>query len=278
MSKRTIKIRDPSSFMLRIGAPNNNDVSGRSSISKDKKISEIYHLEIKKLIPFKNQVRKTFDLNSISSLASTIKEHGIRQPLTVVKSQLEKGKYEVISGERRLKAAVEIGLSSVPCQICFDYEKAEEIALIENVQREDLHPIELGFGYIGLMKKLKLTQSGVSKKIGVPRTQVSEFCCFASFPKDISQKIIEKKIKSRDLLRKVARCRDRDSMVSLLEGVYVEKKKGVKKESKTNKIVLNVVLLNNVLRVQKENVSLLGFDEKSKLKKILKNLINELDN
>jgi len=122
---------------------NNQTNKTRSSIYTENFKGEFYNISVDKLIPFKNQARKIFDEKSMLNLAKTIKEHGIRQPLTVIPSDIREGCYEVISGERRLRAAKSIGMEKVPCIIIHDMLKAEEIALIENIQREDLHPVEL---------------------------------------------------------------------------------------------------------------------------------------
>lgn len=100
----------------------------RSSVYTDDYVGEYYHIPAAKLIPFKKQARRVFSKESLESLASTIQAHGIRQPLTVVVS-LEEGKYEIVSGERRYRAALLAGKTSMPCIILPDYKKASEIAL-----------------------------------------------------------------------------------------------------------------------------------------------------
>ena len=94
-----------------------------SSIGMDKFRGEYYHLNVDILVPFKNQVRQVFHQSEIDSLAETIEAHGVRQPLTVLKRA--DGKYEVVSGERRLRAAKSIGLTKVPCIIIEDADQAE---------------------------------------------------------------------------------------------------------------------------------------------------------
>jgi ParB family chromosome partitioning protein len=93
------------------------------------------------LVSFKNQKRHYFDGEKLKSLAKTIKEHGIGQPLTVIQSEDKLGVFEIVSGECRFFAAKMTGLDKVPCIIIHDRNAAEEIAVIENVQRADLHPL-----------------------------------------------------------------------------------------------------------------------------------------
>ena len=117
------------------------------------------------------QPRKTFDTNTLNELAKSIEEYGVVQPVIVKKSI--KG-YELIAGERRTKAAKIAGLKKIPAIIKdFDDQEMMEIALIENIQREDLNPYEKALGIRSLMDKYGMTQEEVSKKIGKSRSSVS---------------------------------------------------------------------------------------------------------
>ena len=118
------KIRLPNN----IKEENSNESSQRVSTYTESYKGEYYNIEVTKLIPFKNQSRKHFDQKSLEELASTIRVHGIRQPLTILPSSEQEGKYEIISGERRWKAAQIAGLTKVPCIIIHNQEAAEEIA------------------------------------------------------------------------------------------------------------------------------------------------------
>ena len=140
--KEHIKVREPADILRR-----KPKITERDSLLSDLTGEEIAFIPIDQLIPFKNQARINFDEEKLRTLTNSIEEHGIRQPLTVLESDTEIGKYEVVSGERRLMALQRLNYSRVPCIIIFDRNKAEEIALIENIQRENLHPIELGRAY-----------------------------------------------------------------------------------------------------------------------------------
>ena len=113
----------------------------RSSAYTDDFKGEYYYLRITKLIPFKYQVRLSFDKKSLRDLAKTIDEYGVRQPLTVIPSEERTGYYEIISGERRFRAAKLLNLFTLPCIIIYDKKRSKEIALIENLQRKNLHPL-----------------------------------------------------------------------------------------------------------------------------------------
>ena len=129
-------------------------------------------LPLSKIENYAGQPRKNFDEEALAELAESIREHGIIQPLTV--RQLSSGYYQIIAGERRWRAARMAGLSEVPAMVIeADDRKAMELAMIENLQREDLNPIEEAQGYRSLMEQYNLTQEAVSLRIGKSRSAVA---------------------------------------------------------------------------------------------------------
>ena len=119
-----------------------------------------------------SQPRKQFDPESLADLADSIREHGIIQPLTVRK--LQSGYYQIIAGERRWRAARMAGLTQVPAIIIeADDRKAMELAMIENLQREDLNPIEEAEGYQVLMSQYNMTQEETAQRVGKSRSAVA---------------------------------------------------------------------------------------------------------
>lgn len=129
------------------------------------------------------QPRKTFDADAIEELKTSILEYGIIQPLIVRKSI--KG-YEIVAGERRFRAAKEAGLKEIPVIIKdYDDNKMMEIALLENLQREDLTVIEEAQAYKNLIENLNLTQAELSKKIGKSRSHIANTMRLLSLPEDI---------------------------------------------------------------------------------------------
>ncbi len=142
---------------------NTNDIESASN--------KIHEVDINKINPNKNQPRRTFDEDSLRELAESIEEIGIIQPLTVKKN----GEYyEIIAGERRWRAARIAGLRKVPVLIKeYDDLKSLEAALIENIQREDLNPIEEAFTYVRFSDEFNLSQEDIAKKVGKSRSAVA---------------------------------------------------------------------------------------------------------
>ena len=129
-------------------------------------------LPLHKVEPNPGQPRQDFDEEELQALADSIGEHGIVQPLTV--RQLESGYYQIIAGERRWRAARMAGLQEVPAVIIeADDKKAMELALIENLQRQDLNPVEEALGYQSLMNDYGLTQDETAKRVGKSRPAVA---------------------------------------------------------------------------------------------------------
>ena len=134
--------------------------------------SDSLYLPISKIEPYANQPRHHFDEDALQDLADSIREHGIIQPLTV--RRLSSGYYQIIAGERRWRAARLAGLSEVPVVIK-DVTDAEamELALIENLQREDLNPMEEAEGYQTLMQQYNMTQEETAQRVGKSRSAVA---------------------------------------------------------------------------------------------------------
>ena len=129
-------------------------------------------LPISQIEPFAGQPRRRFDEDALQDLADSIREHGIIQPLTV--RRLSSGYYQIIAGERRWRAARIAGLSEVPAIVIeADDRKMTELSLIENLQREDLDPIEEAEGYKTLMDNYQLTQEEAAERVGKSRSAVA---------------------------------------------------------------------------------------------------------
>ena len=132
----------------------------------------VLNLKLDCLIPSPYQPRQNFDSEALNELALSIKEHGLLEPL-LVKSK-DDGKYEIICGERRYRAAKIAGLSEVPCLVRDVLEKnAYAIALIENIQRKDLNPLEQASALLQMMKECSLTQEDLAKTLGKSRSSVT---------------------------------------------------------------------------------------------------------
>lgn len=152
------------------------------SVNDDDKVVEI---SLQQLRPNPYQPRKHFNEQSIQELAESIKQHGVIQPI-IVRSVL-KG-YEMIAGERRYRAAQQLGLANIPVVIRnFSDQQAMEIALIENLQRENLNAIELATAYQTLMDQFALTQEELSVKVGKSRSHIANFLRLLQLPNEVKE-------------------------------------------------------------------------------------------
>jgi ParB family transcriptional regulator, chromosome partitioning protein len=152
----------------------------------------VQEISLKELRPNPYQPRKTFQQEAIDELKASILEHGILQPLVVRKSI--KG-YEIVVGERRFRAAKEAKLATVPAVVReLTEQQMMELAVLENLQREDLNPIEEGQAYQTLMDKLKFTQEEVAKRLGKSRPHVANHIRLLSLPAKIQELISNGKI------------------------------------------------------------------------------------
>lgn len=130
------------------------------------------------------QPRQDFNEDALAQLAASIKVHGIIQPLTV--RRLAPNTYQLIAGERRYRAAKQVGLTEVPVFLrTADDEKMLEMALIENIQRKDLNPVEIAISYKRLLEELKLTQDELSEKLGVKRPTVTHYLGLLGLPEEV---------------------------------------------------------------------------------------------
>ena len=152
-------------------------------------------MSISSIVRNKFQPRKRFDKDSLDELTNSIRERGVIQPIIVRKSSDQNGKYEIVAGERRWHAAQSAGLHDVPIvEVEADDLKSLEFAIVENVQRSDLNPIEEAIGYQKLIDKFNYDQEKVSKFIGKSRVHVTNCLRLLSLPKEVTSLIEEGKI------------------------------------------------------------------------------------
>jgi ParB family chromosome partitioning protein len=155
--------------------------------------ARVWSMSIDKLVPGQYQPRKKFEKTTLEELAQSIRENGILQPITVRKRQA--GGFEIIAGERRWRAAQIAGLHEVPA-IIKDYSDKEalQLALIENIQREDLDPVEEAESYQRLMQEFGYSQQQVADKVGKERSTVANSVRLIALPNEIKDMISDKKI------------------------------------------------------------------------------------
>lgn len=241
--------------------------------------SEIVYLSVKALVPYRNQARTIFNEEDIAEMAKTIKAHGIRQPLTVLRTGEDIVSFEVVSGERRLRAANQLGLAKVPCIIIDDPEKAEEIALIENVQRKSLHPLELAKSLKSLaMKRGWGGQEELSKKIGLTSSQLSELLKLLTFTQDVQLELLKYNFRGREHFRKLYKfSTDLERIEYITKNSEFKKGKIPSGFKKNTQSVLRVSLSNDEMKIQKKQLSKLSKVQKTELCEVLKSVICELE-
>ena len=232
------------------------------------------------------QPRKTFDIESLNELAKSIKEYGVVQPIIVKKSI--KG-YELVAGERRTKAAKIAGLMKIPAIIKdFDDQEMMEIALIENIQREDLNPIDEATSISNIIKLRGYTQEEFANKFGKSRSYVTNILGLLKLPDEV-KKLVEKRSLSMSHARVISKIEDEDKAIDLAKKVITdslsvheleklsqeEKQVSNKVKSKSNydtkyRMFENVIMdaLNTKVRVHKNKIEVY-FDGVDELEDIL---------
>lgn len=160
------------------------DVYNDNSLESGKGNGE--KIRIADIEPRHDQPRKTFDREALESLAESIAEHGVLQPIIVRENEAFSGTYEIIAGERRFRAAKIAGLTEIPAVVLTgDDLKVAEVALIENIQREDLNPVDEALGYGALIEKFGLTQEQVAKQVGKSRSAVANMLRLLDLPESV---------------------------------------------------------------------------------------------
>ena len=249
---------------------------------------------ISSIIPNKNQPRKFFDKDSLEELSNSIKERGIIQPLIVRKSDDQDDKYELIAGERRMQAAQSAGLHEVPVLIITaDNLKSLELAIIENVQRKDLNPIEEAESYKNLIDNFNYDQDKVSKFIGKSRSHISNFLRLLSLPEKLIDMLREGKIShghgkiligldnalllAEKIVKKKLSVRQTESLVRLIKNGnkkihYSRDPNAVATERElSDKIGMRVYLSNKKNNSGKLTFEYKGIDQLDRLINIIKN-------
>ncbi len=228
---------------------------------------EIIEVNISDLRVNPYQPRKVFNKEALEELASSIKAHGVFQPIIVKKSI--KG-YEIIAGERRVRASKLAGLEKVPAIIRdLNDEQMMEIALLENLQRENLSAIEEAIAYKSMIEKLSLTQDELSKKVGKSRSHVTNILGLLRLPKEVQEMVALNKI-SMGHARVLSKIEDDEKIIKMAHDI-VEKKLPVREienvsveEPKKNKIARRVP--NNNEYKYAEDILREKFDTKVKIK------------
>lgn len=179
----------------------------------------ITELKLSELRSNPYQPRQTFDEEALQELAASIKEHGVFQPIIAKKSI--KG-YEIIAGERRVRASILAGLETIPA-IVRDFTDAEmmEIALLENLQRENLSSLEEAMAYRKLLETLKLTQEQLAERLGKSRSHITNMLGLLSLPEEVKDMLVENKI-SMSHARVLSKIEDPTKVINLANRIAKE--------------------------------------------------------
>lgn len=159
---------------------------------EDKKESDLKKIPISEIIRDEEQPRKEFDPEALEALANSIKEHGVLQPLVVVK---EDGKYKIVAGERRWRASKLAGLTEVPAIVrTLEAQERLEISIIENAQREDLNAIEMATAYAKLKAQFNLNEEEIADRVGKSKSAVVNTMRLLNLPDDAKKAMVEHKL------------------------------------------------------------------------------------
>lgn len=243
--------------------------------------SQILNVPIEDIIPNRFQPRIAFDETALKELSSSIKEHGIIQPLVLRRLG---DKFEIIAGERRYKAAKMAGLSSVPAIISkIDDKKSAEVAIVENIQRRDLSSIEEAKSYKQLLDKGYLTQEELAKKMGLSQSAISNKLRLLSLSEEVQEALIEGKISERHA-RSLLQLNTEELQNEWLEKIIKERltvreldKMLKDKPELTNKLKENENTSNNETRKQIDISELINNFIPPKIKEVPNKFFNELE-
>tara|TARA_B100001559_G_scaffold317057_1_gene321573 strand:- start:234 stop:1076 length:843 start_codon:yes stop_codon:yes gene_type:complete len=267
---------------------------GLSSLIGETKVEPLKNqLSISDLVPNKYQPRKIFDKISLEELTNSIKERGLIQPIVVRKSIHDESKFEIIAGERRWLAAQRAGLHNVPVVITeADDLKSLEFAIVENVQRHDLNPLEEAQGYKRLIDDFNYDQEKVSKFIGKSRSYITNSLRLLTLPQDVIELIEVQKITAghakilvglenasfvaKKIIEKKLSVRQAENFVKIFKN---KKRKSISTKdtniialelSISNKIGLNVDIKNNKRNKGKISFEYKDLDQLNKIIDIIK--------
>ena len=180
-------------------------------------ISNIINLDVNKIIPNKNQPRKTFDDKALEELSQSIKSYGIIQPITVRK--IYDDIYEIVAGERRFKAAKLLNMETIPAVVIeVREEESAAMALIENLQREDLDFIEEAMAYEKLIEDFGLNQTQLAEKLGKSQSTIANKMRILKLPENVKQRLREGGLSERHA-RALLKLDDEDILLSVIDKV-----------------------------------------------------------
>lgn len=253
--------------------------------SEDAKVSKLVELKIEDVVRDEAQPRKSFDKTALQELADSIAEHGVLQPIVVVKSGK---KYQIVAGERRWRASQLAGKETIPAIVrTLDGQSRLEMAIIENAQREDLNPIELATAYAKLKEQFNLTNEEIGKRVGKSAASVVNTMRLLKLPDEAKKAMQEHNLMEGPMRPLISLDRETvlDVLPKMIEGewsarkveqyVAENKKKSSVKAVKTNEYLKEEAKLSREydcdVRIRGRSVTLSAKNDK-KFKELLKRL------
>ena len=218
--------------------------------NRQKKIPEskqVQEIELDKIMPNRYQPRHTFSDESIEELATTLKEQGLLQPIILRKpADGPEGEYEIIAGERRFRAAQSLKWAKIPAIVeDMDDEKAASLALVENLQRENLNPIDEAQAYVQLMKVNNLTQTELAEQMGKTQSYIANKIRLLKLTPKVQGFLIDKKISQRhgedqdtavsEIIKSGLTVKETEEMVKDLDGYFAAQEKEKEEALEENK-------------------------------------------
>lgn len=225
--------------------------------NSDNENNNIINIKLNEIEPNRNQPRKDFDKDKLETLANSIKEHGVIQPIIV--SQTD-NYYTIVAGERRWRAAKKAGLSEIPAVVRnYTDKEIAQIALIENLQREDLNPIEEAIGFQTLINNFNMTQEDVSSRIGKSRSAIANSIRLLSLEKLIQDKLISGDITSGHA-RALLSLEDSELRILLLDtiiekGLNVRQAEALAKQMQSSKTQKQKPIIDEQVQAQLDEIA-----------------------
>ena len=255
--------------------------NARNELEEEERGTGPAEIPVSDILPNPHQPRKTFDENALNDLANSIREHGIISPIVV--NKCDGGKYMIIAGERRYRAAMKAGLEKVPAIIKeLDDKQVQEISLIENLQREDLNPIEAATGMKRLMDDFGLTQEQLAERLGKSRPAIANTLRLLSLAQEVVDLVRDGKLSSghartlvpvekeaqtqlaRECVKNAWSVREMERAVKQ----YLNPPEVISREKEKKNALANAELKHLVERLRstlKTKVSLIGTDKKGRI-------------
>jgi ParB family chromosome partitioning protein len=192
-------------------------------------------------------------------------------------SEQHEGIYEIVSGERRYRAALLVGLKIAPCIILHDSKKAEEIAIIENIQRENLHPVELMRAYRSLLEhKICHSAQEVANKVGVAKSSIIDILNIRNLSEETQESLVQNKIINRDFFRLLCKTSHDEQFELVKQYVKTQQVNRKKQNSPKKTRIMSLVLLDGDVSIDENKLNKLSLEQKNNVVNVLQKIIQNI--